>query len=456
LPKRRPAFNSTLASVLALVVVIPVFVVASASVVRLIADGYRVETEIRRAQVLASTLLVLQLDEESAVRGFINTGRQDFLEPYYVSVPEFADVGARLDSDLERLGVPGAIAALHEMIALNQEWQVRIAISIVHQAHPKPNVAKALLGKEIVDEERVDDKQIADALSQREALGEQETSKGFVRATLLAVLATLAIGGSILAFGISRTRFEAELERERTLVEKLQRAFIHRWDPLPGAGLGTAYLSATQNALVGGDLFDVRRIGPRRGYVLIADVSGKGIEAAVDTAFIKFSIRALAHDDDDPGVILTAFNQLVLGSLSHPDAFVVAFLGFFDAAHGTLRYSSAGHSAAFLRRGNGVTQLSVTGPILGVSENDLYVAQTVDLQPGDLIVLATDGLTEARNGQRTMLGDDGAMEWIAELKATEAQAAADELVARLKRFVASNRLDDDLALVAVRVQAGPT
>ena len=82
---------------------------------------------------------------------------------------------------------------------------------------------------------------------------------------------------------------------------------------------------------VGGDLFDVRRLDENRGLVTIADISGKGIEAAVNTAFVKYSIRTLALSNADPAVILSAFNSAFLDTIKDPNLFVVAFVGILDA-----------------------------------------------------------------------------------------------------------------------------
>ena len=142
----------------------------------------------------------------------------------------------------------------------------------------------------------------------------------------------------------------------------------------------------------------------------------------------------------------------MIGSLSNPDAFVVAFLGFFDYKTGTLQYASAGHAAGFLRRGSAVSALEVTGPILGLDPDDTFATETIALVPGDVVVLATDGLTEARDGRGRMLGEDGAMRWIGDVKRTgDPQSLAEGLVTKLRAYVASRQLNDDLALLVLRV-----
>ena len=197
------------------------------------------------------------------------------------------------------------------------------------------------------------------------------------------------------------------------------------------------------------DLFDVRRLDENRGLVTIADISGKGIEAAVNTAFVKYSIRTLALNNADPAVILSAFNSAFLDTIKDPNLFVVAFVGILDARTMHLTYASAGHSGAFLRRGSDVTQLEVTGPVVGIDRDVRFSSQSVALQPRDLLVLATDGLTEARDRSGAVLDDAGAIRLVRS-GPTDPQACADELVSAIRRR-SGGRLADDLALLVISI-----
>ena len=118
---------------------------------------------------------------------------------------------------------------------------------------------------------------------------EQLDRSSYVRAFWVLVFGLLAI-----LFNAYRSRLNRELEEERTITEILQRAFRSESVPLPHCEVGSAYLSATSHVAVGGDVFDVYRLSATRALVLIADISGKGVDAAVLTAFIKFMIRAIA------------------------------------------------------------------------------------------------------------------------------------------------------------------
>ncbi len=272
-----------------------------------------------------------------------------------------------------------------------------------------------------------------------------------LRGAILAILCFGILG--ILFIGWGR-RMLSRIDRERQIIETLQRAFRTGWDPLPRSRIGTAYISATRDASVGGDLFDIRRLGPDRGLLVVANVSGKGIEAAVNTAFVKYSIRTLALTHDDPAAILGAFNRLFLETIKDPSLFVVVFVGIFDARTLRLTYASAGHAGAFLRRHGSVRTLNVTGPIIGLDPSFTYETRTVDLAPRDLLVLATDGLTEARDRNGTALDETGAMRLL-EKSPTDPQACADELVSEVRQR-SGGRVTDDLALLVVEIEESRT
>jgi len=181
--------------------------------------------------------------------------------------------------------------------------------------------------------------------------------------------------------------------------------------------------------------------------LLIADVSGKGIDAAVLTAFMKFEIRAIALRHREPGAILAEFNTAFPRVVRNPYLFVSMFVGILNTDTFELRYASAGHDSAFLRRSDSVRQLAVTGPVLGVMDEP-FDTRAVVLQAGDTLVLATDGLTEARDRAGNLLNEVGAMRLI-DRSPRGAQALADSLVAQV-RAIAGNRLRDDLAILVVR------
>ncbi len=258
-------------------------------------------------------------------------------------------------------------------------------------------------------------------------------------------IALLAIYGRRRQRGLER-----RLETERALVTVLQSALINHQKRFPGTDFGATYISATDGALVGGDFYDFQPLDAVCGYVLVGDISGKGVNAAVDTALLRYGVRALLTQTRDPGAVLAQLNRLFIDGRSDPDEFVVVFLGIVDLEARELRYASAGHSQAYLRSSGGVAQLPVTGALLGVFDDLVPDTRTQSLTADDLLLVTTDGLTEARGRDGVMLGEDGAATWIAEAKTAAAQGLVDELVARFRNY--SPAIQDDLAMVAMRIR----
>lgn len=252
-----------------------------------------------------------------------------------------------------------------------------------------------------------------------------------------------------LLFTIVQERLRRRIEENRTLVERLQRAFISRHGDLPNVGVGSVLISATQGSQIGGDLFDVFSYDGRLGAFLVADVSGKGIDAAVDTAFIKYAIRALFSERSDPGDVLTRFAAIYSHNAESDDTFVVLFLGVIDTETGAVRYASAGHEPAWVRSAGEVRILAPTGPLIGVIPDTHYESHAFTLEPGDEILISTDGLTESRDARGRLLEAAGVRAWFCEID-RDAQGTADAIVQRLRKR--SRRIDDDLAILVLRYE----
>jgi serine phosphatase RsbU (regulator of sigma subunit) len=254
-----------------------------------------------------------------------------------------------------------------------------------------------------------------------------------------------------LLFVVVVGRLRQTVEEGRSLVERLQRAFISRRREVPGIDLGSVLISSTRGSTVGGDTHDAFTLDSRYAMFLVADVSGKGIDAAVDTALIKYTIRTLFSLDHDPAAILTKFARIYASTAESPETFVVVFLAVIDLADGTLRYASAGHEPAWSIVGRNVATLVPTGSIVNSELEPIFEARDLRLGPGDALVIATDGLTESRDARGQMLGAAGVAAWLSEMNGT-AQGTADAIVRRLRRR--SSRITDDLAILVVRFVPG--
>ena len=415
-----------------------------------IAHTFARQSAIQQAQIELEELLRLQIDEENSLRGYSLTRDPFYVGQYFQAAAGFDAIEDSIRRTLGEQHLPGVGEQLDTYARLQDEWRSDVAAPLLR--HPDARLEELdKRNKLFSDYETRTVAALRQSLAQTDDALVRSTQMQLDRSSYVRALWVFLFGILAIFLNAYRSRLNRELEQERTTTEILQRAFRSEAVPLPGCEVGSAYISATSHIAVGGDVFDVFRLSGDRALVLIADVSGKGVDAAVLTAFIKFMIRAIALRHDDPAAILREFNIAFAKAVGNPYLFVSMFVGVLDTRTFHLTYASAGHDSAFVRAAGGVRQLAVTGPILGVME-DPFANEETDLGPGDTLVLATDGLTEARDRAGQQLFERGAMELIRR-GSEHAQQLADDLVAQVRLRV-GNRLRDDLAILAIRVLEG--
>lgn len=247
----------------------------------------------------------------------------------------------------------------------------------------------------------------------------------------------------------SRRQLEDAYLRERHIAETLQQAML---PPLhldvPGIRAAYLYQAAMEEAQVGGDFYDVVVFPDGRVGVVLGDVSGKGLDAAVYTALTKYTLRSYAMEDPDPGRVLHRLNRAFYQQ-SGPETFATLFYVVLDLVPGRLTYASAGHEPGLLHRPhNGTTErLCSTGLAAGVLADADYQSVEVEFSDHDLLLLYTDGASEARCDY-DFLGSDG----LAGLLERHVQPELDiqdtltGIVAGIVRFACQN-IRDDMALL---------
>ena len=234
---------------------------------------------------------------------------------------------------------------------------------------------------------------------------------------------------------------------ERQIATTLQSALLTTPRRIPGLDFGYLYRSATEAASVGGDFYDLIELDANRAGLLIGDVSGKGIAAAHLTALVKNTVRALAYDTDSPAGVLARASDIVLKS-TPAWSFVTVLFCILDLDSGHLVYCSAGHPHAILRRrGGSIEMLDVGSVIAGAFADSEYVDAEIEVGEGDLLVLYTDGVTEARR-DHDMLGEAGLVEFVEEIGAAPTREVPQALFDRLLDYT-GGQLSDDVAIVAV-------
>ncbi len=389
------------------------------------------------------------LVEEVGLRGFISTRDPTYLKPLGPPDPGYATRVAQLAEAMRAAGAGDAVPLLESLGATHAEWERRVALPFLRDPGRLDDYRLQITGRVLTDRLRTTGSRLRDVLSADRSRVEAQLRRTIALTVDISVglITVLALAG--LGLGVAREAAVARLARQRVLVDALQQTLRVGGARLPRTDLGFTYVSATTDALVGGDLLDSWRDGPESGWFLIADASGKGVQAARHAAFVQYAVRALAAEHADPAVVVGRFNQLFIDTFAEPSSFVVLFLGRFDGTTGELRYVGAGHSSAFIRNGTAVELLAPTGPIVGLEPASTFATQTVFLSVGSTVLLATDGLTEARDANGTFLGDDGVAALFAAAPGGP-QAVCDFLVEASARWT-GGRIADDLAILAVRV-----
>lgn len=237
-------------------------------------------------------------------------------------------------------------------------------------------------------------------------------------------------------------------QREHAIAETFQTALLQEPPTVPGLQVGVCYQAATEAAKVGGDFYDLAPLGPGRLMVMVGDVCGKGLAAAAQSAVVRYMLRAYAADGS-PGEALSRLNStVVMQAPTQP--FVTLVLAYVDVNRHMVQYACAGHPRPVVLAGGRVFPVPDAGGVpVGIFRGAVYETNRAVLPDDAVMVLHTDGLTEARHG-REMYGEARLHEAIA----AHGDRPADEIAAGLMASVAEYAggiLPDDCAVVVIRL-----
>jgi sigma-B regulation protein RsbU (phosphoserine phosphatase) len=261
----------------------------------------------------------------------------------------------------------------------------------------------------------------------------------------LKLLSALASQAAVL---LDNTRL-AGIEKEMGLARTIQKSLLPQGAPsIPGAELAGICVPARN---VGGDYYDIFALPGGRAGVLVADVSGHNVGAALMMAVSRAALRAEIARSEGPEEVLARANRLLEDDLARSELFVSVWLGYFDPAKGELSYASAGHNPALVHRAAGgpAEWLDAEGILFGVTGEFPYERRSVRVEPGDLVLLYTDGLTEARDPAGEMLGDARLAEAVAQVAGRPASEIPAALLAAVDRHTGAAP-DDDRTVVVLR------
>lgn len=262
--------------------------------------------------------------------------------------------------------------------------------------------------------------------------------------------------GAVVAFRDVRSRNElVKAEHEMRAARAVQMALYPKCDPkLSGFDIsGVTHPSS----LTSGDYYDYIP-GPDGSLtVVVGDVSGHGLGPALEMVETRASLRTILSYETEMSQVLQRLNKVLANDL--PDGmFVTLFAVRIDPDRRVIQYASAGHQANILFHSNEVTQLNSTGTVLGVFDAATYEnSREIPLEPGDLIVLATDGIMEQNSGHRMpdgpadLFGWAGTMESVRRNQHLPAREILDRLCRDVREFAAGSPQKDDVTAVVIKV-----
>jgi len=292
---------------------------------------------------------------------------------------------------------------------------------------------------------------------------------GVVSAVAIPMILANATGMCIFAIIIHNLANERRMQVDRDVLMKeiarkntelaiaaeIQQSFLpDKIKPFKGFDIAAKTVMAKE---VGGDFFDVIPLEvipfpDNRLGIMIADVSGKGIPAALFMALSRIVVRVNATwNKDRPDLVIRNANATISAD-SKSGMFVTLFYGFLDSPAKTLTYVNAGHNPPILYRPRAqeFRELQATGIAMGASADADYSQESVTLETGDVLVLYTDGITEAENARQEMYGEDRLREIIRAAAAESSQEMINRILESVRAFSGDYPQSDDITLMIIR------
>ena len=237
-----------------------------------------------------------------------------------------------------------------------------------------------------------------------------------------------------------------QVRHQRDLIQDVQRHLLPSMPAVPNLELAARWIPAWT---VGGDYYDVIDAGPNRVAICLADVSGKGIAAALIMSNVQATIRALNAGGLTPDRVIAALNRLLHRRL-RMGSFVTIFFAVLDPVSGELTFCNAGHpSPLVVRKGGVIEGLDSTGPVAGIFAEAAFKSVTINLAAGDRLVVYSDGVAEAHNAGDEEFGEPRLREVLLRGEALTAQQTCDAVIETLTAFRGSRPYYDDVTMLVV-------
>ncbi|HXJ90261.1 MAG TPA: PP2C family protein-serine/threonine phosphatase [Candidatus Binatia bacterium] len=233
----------------------------------------------------------------------------------------------------------------------------------------------------------------------------------------------------------------ADIQKELEVARRIQLSILPAEFPASGTfQIAARYIPMTS---VAGDFYDYVLADDSRAGLLIADVSGHGVPAALIASMVKLAATSQRSQAEDPAALLLGMNSALRGNTQ--SQFVTAAYVYLDAKAKVFRYSAAGHPPMLLLREGKVLEIAENGLMLGAFDFASYQTRSDSLQPGDRLLLYTDGIVEAANSAGEFFGQENLSNLLQETSALTPHKAADRIIGSVQRWASSQ--DDDLTVL---------
>jgi len=260
-------------------------------------------------------------------------------------------------------------------------------------------------------------------------------------------IAAVAIDNAIL---FKESKEKEELERDLTIAADIQRALLPiNLPPFPGLEIAA---STIPSKLVGGDLYDVSSFASGLIAIAIGDVSGKGVPAAILMANLYASYKSLARTNLPVENLVSNLNGLI-HDVTTDERYATFFYGIYDPDEYKFTYCNGGHNPPILLRKDGKIQLlKVGGPAIGFVTDGEYRSEVIELSAGDLLVLYTDGITEAEDPSGNFYEYRRLEQLLIKTKGVSAKTLSKEIMKDLNTFTkGSDHRSDDITLICMKI-----
>lgn len=261
--------------------------------------------------------------------------------------------------------------------------------------------------------------------------------------TIFATQAALSIENArLINEAIEKERMEKELQ----VASEIQQLVLPKILPdIPELDIAASNIPCKQ---IGGDYYDVRKIDANRYLIIIADVSGKGVPAALVVSTMQASLKANLNYTTNLVELTNYLNRLIVEQTTS-DRYITFFISLFDTKENKLQYVNAGHNPPFIFRGNQIVRLEGGGIPLGFMPFE-YEEQSVNLDPGDMIMLYTDGLAETMNPLEEEFGEERLIQFCQNRNGDNPSTILDNLTRKLGDFREGQVLLDDLTMIIMK------